>query len=268
MVCIRCKSVYEVCDGIPILVHMESLPDHLKKQVVYFDREDQTRGDWQLEPWQERYLRNFLTYGKPKKDGLIVDDATGSGYMTIELARRGFKVIATDLTIRKLLKLKNILYHHSLHKRVLLVCCDSQYLPIASGVADGLAANAIMEHLPKEKQAIKEINRIMKTRAPLMLAMPLAYRYILPFLWPVNWWHDRRIGHLRRYTRDDIIGKFKGFQELTTYYTGGIVKVFFLLIFVLTRMSIWNKIGEWADEKFQRFPYGANNIVVILKKSV
>lgn len=247
-------------------MNLKSLPKQLRGQIEYFEKEDEKRTDYRLEPWQERYVGNFLSYGKPKADGMIVDDAAGSGYMTIELARRGFRVIATDLTLKELVKLKNNVKHLGLEKNVLLVCCDSQRLPLESGIADGLVANAILEHLPREKQAIGEIGRVVKKGAPVMVAMPLAYRYLWPFLWPVNLWHDWRIGHLRRYTRERILDAFGQFYEIRTYYTGHFLKVFCLLMYLVTKWSWWNWLGERLDRAFQTVPYGANNIVSILKK--
>ena len=58
-----------------------------------------------------------------------------------------------------------------------------------------------------------------------MMAMPIQLHYVWPFLWPVNMLHDRRIGHLRRYTREIIVKRFAKFTELHTYYTGSLGKV-------------------------------------------
>ena len=87
--CRSCRIDYEIREGIPILVDLSKVPEHLHKQIRYFEHEDETRGDWVLEPWQARYVRKFLDTAKPKPRGLIVDNATGSGYMAIELAKRG-----------------------------------------------------------------------------------------------------------------------------------------------------------------------------------
>lgn len=242
------------------------IPEHLQRQIRYFEHEDEGRGDWVLEPWQARYVKNFLEIGKPKPGGLIIDDAGGSGYMTIELARRGFRVIATDLTWKELIKLKRNLKKQCLEHNVALVCCDSQALPIASGVADGLVANAILEHLPDEKCAVDEVRRVLKRGAAVMVAMPLAYHLLLPILWLPNWIHDQRIGHLRRYTRKRILDAFGHFGEVRTYYTGHLLKVVCLFLYVVTKNTLWNRIGERLDQAFQTIPYGASNVVSIVRK--
>lgn len=266
LVCRFCKKNYATRSGIPILVDLATLPEHLRGQVAYFEKEDESRSTWQLEPWQERYVQNFLASGKPKAGGLIVDNATGSGYMTIELARRGFRVIATDLTFRELVRLRNHLIDQGLASNVLLVCCDSQNLPFADGIADGLTANAILEHLPDEYGATQEISRVLKRGAPLMVAMPIAYHLFLPILWLPNWIHDQRIGHLRRYTRKKILTTFGHFSEIRTYYTGHLLKVICIFLYLVTKKSWWSALGERLDRAFESVPYGASNVVSILRK--
>ncbi|MEK7543300.1 MAG: methyltransferase domain-containing protein [Patescibacteria group bacterium] len=266
LVCRGCKKSYEIRSGIPVLIDFASIPEHLHKQIRYFEHEDEVRGDWALEPWQARYVRNFLDIAKPKPAGLIIDSATGSGYMAIELARRGFKVIATDLTMRELIRLQMLAVNLGVSKNILIVCCTSESLPIKSHIADGLVANAILEHLPKEVEAIAEIARVVKRGACVMVAMPIAFRYLLPIFWPLNWLHDRRIGHLRRYTRERILEKFTGFGEIATYYTGGAVKVLCAILYLLTNYAPLLKLGEWADTATESLPYGSSNVVSILKK--
>ena len=266
LVCGACNKRWNIQSGIPILVDLSVLPEHLSKQVAYFEKEDQSRAVWRLEQWQERYVENFLSWGKPKQKGLIMDNAAGSGYMTVELARRGFRIIATDLTVAELIKLKHVVTSLGLDENVLLVCCDSQKLPLAASVADGLVANAILEHLPDEKQAVAEITRVVKPKAPVMVAMPIAYHLLLPFLWLPNWIHDLRIGHLRRYTRQSILEAFTHFTEVRTYYTGHLLKVVCLFLYVVTKRSRWNALGERLDRVFETVPYGANNVVSVLKK--
>lgn len=265
-VCSSCNSSFRTHSDIPILVNLEELPKHLEDQISYFEEEKFTSPEYSLSPWQERYVNNFLTYAKPKKGGLIVDNATGSGYMAIELARRGYRVIATDLTLSMLVKLQKIIQNQKLEKNILLICCTSEQLPIRKNVAYGLISNAILEHLPKEKQAIQEIKRVVRKAGVVLVAVPLSLLYVNPLLWFVNIIHDKRIGHLRRYTRMSLVHKFSGFKELHTYYTGHMVKVFFLLLFFLTKKSEFEQIGERLDKKFEKFPVGANNVVTIVRK--
>lgn len=267
LLCRGCKRSYEIRSGIPILVDLLKIPKHLRMQIQYFEHEDEARGDWVLEPWQERYVKKFLGSAKPTPGGLIIDSATGSGYMAIELAKRGLRVIATDLTMQELIRLQMLAKKLGIAGNMLFVCCTSESLPVKSGIADGLVANAILEHLPKEREAIGEMRRVIKRGACVMVAMPIAFRYLLPIFWPLNWLHDRRIGHLRRYTRGIILKKFAGFSEMTTYYTGGAVNVLCVILYLLTKFAPLLKFGEWVDRATESLPYGSSNVVSILRKT-
>ncbi|HLD25141.1 MAG TPA: methyltransferase domain-containing protein [Patescibacteria group bacterium] len=267
LTCRVCRKIYPVQNGIPILIDLSALPVHLHRQIAYFEKEDESRQKgFILEPWQWRYVENFLSIGKPKPGGLIIDNATGSGYIAIELAKRGFRIIATDLTVQELATLRRVIKNLKLGDRILLVGASSESLPIRSGVADGMVANAILEHLPNEREAIQEMTRVLKPRAPLMLAMPLDLRYVWPFLWPVNIAHDRKIGHLRRYTRGKIRERFRDFYEITTYYTGSVIKICCMVMKMITKRSWWDETGERLDALFSHHAYGASNIVSILQK--
>lgn len=264
--CKKCKKEYSISNGIPILIDLASLPLHLQQQVQYFEKEDQSRTSYVLEPWQKRYVDNFLQNKTFKNNALIIDNATGSGYMAIELAKKGYNVIAMDLTFAELLKLKSAIEKLKLQNKILLVCASSEDLPIKSHTSDGMVANAILEHLPNEKQAIHDMSRVLKKNATLMIAVPIQLRYVWPFLWPINILHDRRIGHLRRYTKKSLLTVFKQFQYTYVYYTGHLPKVICLLLYIITKNVQWNVFGEKLDYFFQTFPYGSNNVVIILKK--
>lgn len=263
--CRKCKKQYAIVNGIPILVNLSTLPTHLQNQVKYFEKEDLSRQSYVVEPWQKRYIDNFISSSVQTK-GLIIDNATGSGYMAIELAKLGFNVIATDLTFAELVKLKANILQLKLERKIILVCASSEDLPIKTSVTDGMVANAILEHLPHEKKAINEIDRVLKKNTLLMLAMPIQLRYVWPFLWPINILHDKRIGHLRRYSRERILHGFTRFTEIKTYYTGSLGKVVCLMLKILTKDSRWDAWGEKIDVNFSRFPYGASNVVSILQK--
>jgi ubiquinone/menaquinone biosynthesis C-methylase UbiE len=264
--CKRCRKKYASCDGIPILIDLDNIPEHLKKQIQYFEKEDEARPKYLLEPWQQRYVEAFcLRYAKFRQN-LIIDNATGSGYMAIELAKKGYHVFACDLTVKELIKLKKEVTRQHLEKYICLVCATSEKLPFKTKVATGMVANAILEHLPKEKQAIDEISRVLKKRATLMVAMPLSYHLIFPAFWIINILHDRRIGHLRRYTRRSILDKFSQFSEVNTYYTGHLFKVICLAIYFISKLPFVLNLAEIIDKKFSKFSYGASNVVSILSK--
>ena len=53
-----------------------------------------------------------------------------------------------------------IIAEGELASRIGLVCCTAENLPIKSEVADYFVSFAVLEHLPREKEAIREIRHL------------------------------------------------------------------------------------------------------------
>ena len=62
---------------------------------------------------------------------------------------------------------------------------DAQKLPFGKNSFDRLIASEILEHLPKDQKALKEIKRVLKPGGIAMITVP---NKNYPFLWdPLNW---------------------------------------------------------------------------------
>lgn len=241
--------------------------NHYKKQLKYFGDEFGQVKDYQLASWQESYIFRIKKdlLGKNYKSKTLIDVATGTGYVAIEMAKLGMKVIATDLTpeaiknlekYKKKFKLKNLTLKKSLAEKI----------ELPDNSVDYLVANAILEHIPEEAQAIKEWKRIVKPGGRLFITVPLRFRYIWPFLWLPNYIHDQRIGHLRRYDYGDLRKKFS-LPVIKHYYSGHIVKIIGILLGLLTKSDKYDKTFEELDKKAEKVLYGANNISIIFENS-
>jgi len=266
LICIKCSEKYEVVNGIPILVDLKNLPHHLNNQIKYFENDFDTSNDFTLEEWQKKYIERFVNNFYQIKDQLVIDCGTGSGYMAIELAKRGANLIACDLTLSSLLRLKNIVDSLRMSDNFVIVCCSADSLPIKHSIADYFISNAVLEHLPDEEATISELNRVCKTTAGLMITVPFRFKYVNPLQIPVNYFHDRRIGHLRRYDEQKLLTKFKNWNKLKTYYTGHFMKVLKVLINLIVKLFDEEKI-EQNDAKKDFKPWGANNISVMFNRN-
>jgi len=262
--CSGCRKKYPVRNGIPVFVDRDELDDHLKGQIEYF-KEEIYDADYRLAPWQESYVRKFRKSFPDAEGKLFVDIGCGSGYMAVEMAKAGADVIALDLNLEGLARLKKIAEKLELHHRILIACSLADEIPLKDNVADYLASNAVIEHIPKEKKAISEFNRILRIRGGAMIAVPLSYRYLNPMLLPVNLIHDRRIGHLRRYDRKILKKKFKCWHLIKTCYTGHTskaAKTLFNMIWPIFR----EKQMEIQDEKKAKNKWWASNIICLFQK--
>ncbi len=267
LLCQGCDKSYEVNSGIPILIDLENVPKHLIGQIKYFENEQIIeKEDYKLYPWQEAYTERFEENFSNVDEKIIVDCGSGSGYMAIESARRGATVIACDLTLKGLHRLQAIAKQLNLQHKMHFVCCSAEELPFKSNIVDFFISNAVLEHLPNEKEAINEISRVCKKHAGCMVAVPVLYRNLNPTLLAVNYIHDKRIGHLRRYSAESVGNKFKGWSIKKAYYTGHTLKVYKTII----NHFVYPFFDEVAIEKKDRAvghkKTGASNIICILER--
>lgn len=269
LLCTACRSHYDIVNGIPILVDLRNLPTHLSQQITYFENESSNNTlieDYKLKEWQSNYVERFRSNFNQIDNRLIVDCGAGSGYMAIELARIGAIIIACDLTLKSLQRLKLLVEREKIADRFIIVCCSAESLPFHGRIADYFISNAVLEHLPNEEKAIKEINRVCTMDAGLMVTVPLRYKYLNPLLIPINYIHDKRIGHLRRYDERLLLGKFQNWHKLQTYYTGHFVKVMKTLVNLVINYFDELKI-ERDDRKKEKNRCWASNIIVLLKRN-
>ena len=264
--CAACKYTYAVERGIPILLRKEDMTEHMVGQIEYFSDEDKSRPKYALQAWQDSYLRRFFDNVQFRKNNIVIDVACGSGYMAIELAKKGAYVIGSDITINQLFKLQTAAKKLKIEDRLLLVCCSAEFLPFKNKSADIITENAIIEHLHQERQAIQEIDRIARKNAQLMVSTPLSYRYLNPLLIPVNYYHDKRIGHLRRYDISDYRKKFKNWKIKKTYYTGHLAKFILFAFAVILKTDRFDSLAERIDKRSESKKYGASVITSFFVK--
>lgn len=260
---------FTIRNGIPILINYNDLSQHSSQQIQFFESEQEfptLDGLLNLSYWKKRYVERFLENFGNIKDKLVIDCGTGVGYMAVELARKGAKVIACDITFKNLMQLKKIAKKLNLENNMFFACCSAEELPFKSTTFDYYVSNAVLEHIPREDKAFSEINRVTKERAGVMITVPLSYRYIYPIFIPINYIHDKKLGHLRRYNEKILCDKLASFKLIKKYYTGHFNKV--IKTIVNTFINIFNeKEIEEEDKRKENIKYGASNIICIFIKN-
>ena len=236
-----------------------------KKQLEYFGDEFRNKKEYTLASWQKRYVeiikKNML--GRNHKGKTLLDIATGSGYIAIELSKLPLHVIATDLTPQAIVNIEKYKEKFSLSS-LRTIKCYAEKIPLPDKSVDFIVANAILEHIPNEKQAIGEWKRILKPGGKMFITVPLKYQYIWPFLWIPNYIHDKRIGHLRRYDLKTLKYRFK-LPIIKVFYSGHLIKILGTIITVVFKTSKFDDYFEVKDQIMQSKIYGASNISVIFK---
>ena len=96
-----------------------------------------------------------------RKDGIIADIGAGTGYLTIELAKKGRRVIAVDNSAQMLSVANNEASRAGIDNIEFLEG-NAEDLPVKSNLVDYAFANMLLHHVNDPLQVLKEMNRILK----------------------------------------------------------------------------------------------------------
>jgi len=153
----------------------------------------------------KNYLYNYLLRKMAVEKNLQSDNANlilevGSGISPVMMKSRD--IIYSDLSFSAIQFLK-----HSYGKGYYVVA-DGMRLPFKSGVFSHAISSEVLEHLADDRQAIKEIARVIKPSGHFIVTFP--HR---KFYFAID---DRFVGHFRRYEINEMVGQLKdaGFRPL------------------------------------------------------
>lgn len=238
---------------------------HYRQQLAYFEKEFSINSVYKLAAWQSSYIEKIKKYllDKDFKGKTLIDIGTGSGYVAIEMAKLGMRVIACDLSPQAIKNLENYKRQYQL-KNLKPTVCRAEKIPLKDNAVDYILANAILEHMPNEKQTISEWRRILKPGGKMLITVPLSLKYVWPFLWIINILYDKRLGHLRRYDLKSLKEIFR-LKARKVFYTGHLFKVLGVIFSELIGTHRFDEFLEKQDNKKQDIRYGANNISVIFQ---
>jgi SAM-dependent methyltransferase len=230
-ICAAGTHRYPVVEGIPVLVDEETLQadPQYAGQRSYFDSEFRRYDRYLLEHWRVSYLNRLRAAGLLDDSGAPLVDVGvgGSGYTVIEAARAGQPAVGCDLSLEGLLAARSFAGAEGVSDRVLWVCCSAEKLPLASGSFGSGLAIAVIEHVPDDLAALRELARVLQPGGRAWVTVPHALRNISPPFRPPNRRHDRRLGHLRRYEADALADAALrvGLVAEDVQFTGHAIKV-------------------------------------------
>ena len=267
--------MYETIDDVPVLLP-EALSSQQASQMEYFDAEFSGFTEaYAPENWRRSFNRRiFEALGVVEGNGPYLDVGVGgAGATVIEAARAGVEATGCDLSPAGVLHASRLARTQGLGERTRFVVCAAESLPFEDGAFACASAVAVLEHLDDDGAAASELGRVVAPGGLVWITVPLAYRYILPPLWPVYRRHDRRLGHKRHY---DVAGVERllgrtGLRRVETTYTGHTVKV---VQYVLDRIlpatwagrdRLWWRL-ERLDLRASRRAYGALQLNAVFRR--
>lgn len=124
----------------------------------------------------------------------IIDVGCGTGHLVDELVKRYYNVTGTDIlnlalkiTKKKVGEKANILKDNIQNTRI-------------STKFDTVICSEVLEHLKDDESAISNLIKLTKIGGCIVITVP-AHKWLFGL-------HDERLGHLRRYTKRELIDKF------------------------------------------------------------
>lgn len=274
--CTSCDVAFTRVDGVPVLLP-RSLSQQQESQTRYFDSEFAGYDEpYAPENWRQSFIqRIFGAVGVREGHGPYLDVGVGgSGATVIEAARLGVESTGCDLSVAGVVHAQRTARREGVGERAQFVACAAESLPFADASFGCASTVAVLEHLEDDAAAVRELARVVRPGGRVWITVPLAYRYMLPPMWPVYLLHDRRLGHLRHYDEPALtkLAAGAGFRHVETSYTGHAVKIvqFFLdrvrPLSQRTRSSLWWKL-ERLDLRAERRPWGALQLNVVVKRA-
>ena len=146
----------------------------------------------------------------PQAPGLrLLDIGCGAGRHSFEALRRGYEVVSADLDAAMLKDVKAMgaamLAENQVPRTGSLACVNvsALELPFADDSFDVVIASEVMEHIPTDGQALKEVARVTRPGGSVVVTVP---RW-----WPerVCWalskeYHSAAGGHVRIYKNSEM----------------------------------------------------------------
>jgi ubiquinone/menaquinone biosynthesis C-methylase UbiE len=195
--------------------------------------------------------------------GLFLDVGTGgSAYTVIEAARTGVIAVGSDISLSGMQAARRLADAQGVGEKCFFVVCNSEQLPFADGAFAATSAIAVLEHVPSDVQALREIARVTRKNGQVFLAVPNALELMPRPLRSLYARHDRRIGHLRHYSASDLttLCSTVGLQWHNVAYSAHWVKVWQLLVHLgATRLRIDDTSLWWWLEQFDARAAAADN---------
>lgn len=177
-----------------------------------------------LDVWTRDAIISRTAMAQP--GGTIVEVGCSSGYLLEDLAARfpAARLVGVDLVHLGLIGCLGRL------PDTLLLQADATRLPLRAASADALVSANLLEHVPDDLEALRQMLRVLKPGAGAAIVVPAGanlYDY-----------YDRFLGHQRRYRRGELATKARlaGFEVLEEFALGSFIYPAFWLVKKRNRM--------------------------------
>lgn len=157
-----------------------------------------------------------------RSNGIVLDIGTGVSPMV----NINENIILGDISIHSMRVMKD--------KGVNCSVLDVTKLGLKNNSIDTVICSEVLEHIPNDTEALREMNRVLRKEGTLILTIPINNYYWLK--------DDELVGHLRRYNSKDFIRKLEktGFEITKIKNIGSLTER--LTTFLITTVFLSTKI--------------------------
>ncbi len=156
---------------------------------------DTNWGQYEISGPRHRYRLNILMKlieTHVPRGATVLDIGCGSGKLLMRLAGKGYEAIGRDASREFVERIEQRIPTAKLSGRIEVKAARAEKLDLPDRSVDAVVLSEVLEHLPDERPALKEIKRVMKEDSVIFITVPAD-----PDLWSSV---DEGAGHYRRYT--------------------------------------------------------------------
>jgi SAM-dependent methyltransferase len=190
-----------------------------------------------LDRWTRRAIIEGI--GPLPAGATIADLGCSTGFLLEDLSRAhpSSALIGVDLIAAGLRKA------HSAVPQARLLRADVCALPLDDESVDAVVSANLLEHVPDDRLALREIARVLKPGRPAALIVPAGPRTFD--------YYDRFLGHERRYARGELADKCRaaGLEPRENRHLGSLLYPAFWLVKQRNRRRYDHLRGEALDAK-------------------
>lgn len=223
---------------------------------------EETLKTMKLVSWYNNWLLQTI---KPHLGETILEIGAGIGNFTFDLAKYG-KVWAVDIDsdyVYLLKKKENDRVHVGFGD------IESGKVFFKNKQFDSIVCLNVLEHIKKDKDALKNMHFLLKKQGKLILLVPAHERLYSNF--------DKELGHFRRYTTKSASEKLKdtGFTKVDTRYLNWVAALGWFFFMKLLRkkripegeVRAFDSLGKFLllPERFIKLPFGLSVLAIAQK---
>lgn len=198
----------------------------------------------------------------------ILDIGSGAGTLCLYYASKGYEVVGIDVSEKAIYSANKSAKHLGIENAKFFKMNFPKETPEER--YDFIIFTEVIEHLEDDHLALHKIFSLLKTNGIAVISTPSKNAPLFRLGLAVEF--DRNVGHLRRYTLEELTSKCKkqGFKVLETKKTEGIIRNFLYLNplagkaikFIKYFLVDFILYIDWLSMKL----FGESNIFVVIQK--